>query len=99
MGATTGAPARDEALLKFLALRGKYRRAALLLAEARRVERGDPPGPPEEVAASELEASRRWRPARRLARPCCPQVGARTTMSSCFAKPDPFGVMVPSSSA
>ena len=63
MGATAGAPARDEALLKFLALRGKYRRAALLLAEARRVERGYPPGPPEAVAASELEASRRWRPA------------------------------------
>ena len=28
-----------------------------------------------------------------------PQVGACTTMSSCFAKPEPFGVMVPSSSA
>ena len=59
MGATAGAPARDEALLKFLALRGKYRRAALLLAEARRVERGYPVGAGNSAVVVDLP---RWGP-------------------------------------
>ncbi len=39
------APARDEALSKFLALQGKHHRATRLLDVARHVERGFPPGP------------------------------------------------------